>query len=399
MMTPHGRLVLVDDGEGAPIAAELTARLHAAFADGSGAGLLALAGREAAVLPPAWAYWRELTTRHIAAVCARPPADAGPGAGAAADDDDDARDTPGAAAPVPPPPADDLAAIAAAAPAMTGVEYVTADALAALWRELDGAFAAARAAHGSVADLLYALDPQWHLVGRVYFNLAENRRDDEAPFAFLATYTTWLPAQGRTRHVALGKALVEYAGAANRERLLSLLVPVRRASERCAWLRELVDDGAIYHPLRWTPAEALRMLTDVTTLEQAGVMVRMPATWRAGRPARPQVTATVGTPGMRMSAMTISADRRVPAGGATPRSTTSCASSIPFAASSTRQPRRASARPTSRRSSPSSSARMTTGGSRGGASCPVGRFAPSRSRPLTTRPPAPRRAARRRRRR
>ena len=33
---------------------------------------------------------------------------------------------------------------------------------------------------------------------------------------------------------------------------------------------------------------------DVPTLESAGVVVRMPATWRMNRPARPQVKATVG---------------------------------------------------------------------------------------------------------
>jgi non-specific serine/threonine protein kinase len=36
------------------------------------------------------------------------------------------------------------------------------------------------------------------------------------------------------------------------------------------------------------------LLGDVAELEHAGVVVRMPANWRAGRPPRPQVTATVG---------------------------------------------------------------------------------------------------------
>src|SRR5207245_502156 len=48
------------------------------------------------------------------------------------------------------------------------------------------------------------------------------------------------------------------------------------------------------HPLRWSPQEALRFLSDIPQLEQAGVVVRMPAAWRAGRPPRPQVIATVG---------------------------------------------------------------------------------------------------------
>jgi SNF2 family DNA or RNA helicase len=50
----------------------------------------------------------------------------------------------------------------------------------------------------------------------------------------------------------------------------------------------------LYHPLRWTPGEASRLLAGVPDLERAGVVVRMPPTWRANRPPRPQVTGTVG---------------------------------------------------------------------------------------------------------
>src|SRR5207249_2406680 len=76
--------------------------------------------------------------------------------------------------------------------------------------------------------------------------------------------------------------------------LLSLLLPVQRAAEQCAWLKRMVEAGEIFHPLRWTPAEAFQLLTDVPRLESAGVIVRVPGTWRANRPMRPQVTATVG---------------------------------------------------------------------------------------------------------
>src|SRR5208337_2307196 len=93
----------------------------------------------------------------------------------------------------------------------------------------------------------------------------------------------------------LGQALREYAGAANRGKLLALLLPVQRAAETCAWLRPMVDAGEIFHPLRWTPPEATRLLASVAELEAAGVVVRMPPTWPRRRPARPQVTATVGT--------------------------------------------------------------------------------------------------------
>ena len=65
----------------------------------------------------------------------------------------------------------------------------------------------------------------------MHFNLAENRRDAEQPFAFMATYTTRLSAQAKAQHVPLGQALREYAGESNRDRLLSLLLPVQRAAE------------------------------------------------------------------------------------------------------------------------------------------------------------------------
>src|SRR6185312_665908 len=132
----------------------------------------------------------------------------------------------------------------------------------------------------------------WNMVGRVHFNLAENRREPESPFAFMATYTTRLSAQAKAQHVPLGQALREYAG--QRDKLLSLLVPVQRASEKCDWLKAMIDRGEIFHPLRWTPREASRLLASVPELEGAGVVVRMPPAWRASRPARPQVTATVG---------------------------------------------------------------------------------------------------------
>ena len=110
----------------------------------------------------------------------------------------------------------------------------------------------------------------------------------------MATYTTQLSAQATARHLPLGQALREYAGAANKDKLLSLLVPVQRAAEQCAWLKPLIDRGEIFHPLRWSPHEASWLLSSVPELESAGVVVRMPASWRANRPPRPQVTATVG---------------------------------------------------------------------------------------------------------
>ena len=114
--------------------------------------------------------------------------------------------------------------MAFAAPAMTGAEYLSTSVLETLWADIDAAFRSELAeSRLSVEDFLKSKNPAWNLVGRVHFNLAENRKDDERPFAFLATYTHRLSAKAKAQHVPLGRALTEYAGAANKSRLLSLL--------------------------------------------------------------------------------------------------------------------------------------------------------------------------------
>jgi non-specific serine/threonine protein kinase len=193
------------------------------------------------------------------------------------------------------PSGEEMEGIALSAPPLIGAEYLTEAVLDSLWHELDRAFGAELSeSKCGVQDFLKRRNPAWNLVGRVHFNLAENRKDLGAPFAFLATYTTRLSAQAKAQHLPLGQALSEYAGAANKERLLSLLVPVQRAAEACAWLKAMIDAGEIFHPLRWMAHEALQLLRDVPQLEAAGVVVRMPAAWRGNRPPRPRVTGTVG---------------------------------------------------------------------------------------------------------
>ena len=283
-LTPHGHLS-IENADNAPIVdEEVAARLADAFKRGPGFGLLQLgAGEVGVALPPAFVWWRDLAARYVGAVCHH-------ASGAAWESPIDAIPPT-----VPPPTEGELATLALTAPIMPGAEYLNPDVLLALWADLGSAFAASLATSGtSLLAFLKALNPAWNLIGRVHFNLAENRRDPDLPFAFMATYTTRLSAQAKAKHVPLGQALREYAGVANRDKLLSLLVPVQRAAERCGWLKKMVDKGEIFHPLRWEPAEAARFLNSAPDLERAGVVVRMPANWRAGRPARPRVTATVG---------------------------------------------------------------------------------------------------------
>jgi non-specific serine/threonine protein kinase len=283
-LTPRGHLLLEEADDAPTLDDKVAARLASAFGRGTGYGLLQLgAGEIGQSLPPAFIWWRDFAVRYVEAVCLH----ASDGTG---------ETLPAAVLSAVAPLAEaELATLVLTAPMMPGAEYLTADILSSLWADLATAFARSFAAAGTdLQAFLKTLNPAWKLIGRVHFNLAENRRDPECPFAFLATYTTRLSAQARAHHVPLGQALREYAGAANRDKLLSLLVPVQRAAERFGWLKAMVDAGEIFHPLRWSPAEAARLLHSAPDPESAGVVVRLPAHWRAGRPPRPQVTATVG---------------------------------------------------------------------------------------------------------
>lgn len=275
LLTPHGHLRLAADADTPSLPTALHDRLVAAFALGSGYGLLQLGASEVGcALPPALGWWRNFAARYMTALCASP------------ESDKIAVTAPDEAA---------LRAAMTDLPPMTGWEYLTPDVLTKLWAELDTALHAELAVSKlKLQKFIKARYPAWNLVGRVHFNLAENRRDAEAPFAFLATYTSRLSAHGKAQHLPLSQALAEFSDGKSKTQLLSLLLPVQRAAEQCEWLREMVEVGEIYHPLRWMPADALQFLTDVPKLETAGIIVRMPGNWHAGRPARPLVKASVG---------------------------------------------------------------------------------------------------------
>ena len=303
-LTPHGRLLLSPSEDAPALEPGLGERVRRAFARGPGHGLLRLGAAEVGqIVPPVFAYWREFAGRFVTALCARPDLDESRGEPPSFARRGPSREGMETLPGFPyqrqvelPPPPEDIATLAAAAPVMPGAEYLTTDILTALWTEIGAAFGAELTeAKASLQEFLKNLHPAWNVVGKVHFNLAENRKDEAAPFAFLATYTHRLSPHGKAQHLPLGQALRAYAGAGSKQKLLSLLLPVQRAAESCAWLRQTVDAGEIFHPLRWSPREAFQFLGDVPELERAGVVVRMPATWRSGRPSRPQVTATIGS--------------------------------------------------------------------------------------------------------
>ncbi len=253
-------------------------RIDVAFTDGSAHGLLHLATTELQTsVPPPFAYARDFARLYLTRLCQTP---------AVAES--------GTPPPIAPPSETDLAFQVLQAPPMQGCEYLSPEVLSAWWAELDMLVRNEIEHHaGGVQAYLSERSPQWRLVGRVTVHLAENKRDPEHPFAFLATYIPKLSAQGRVQHEPLGKVLHEYAGAKNRTALLSLLLPIQRATERSPLIKEMVESGEIYHPQAWTPREAYRFLQDIPIFEESGLVVRVPNWWKPSHPPRPVVNVKV----------------------------------------------------------------------------------------------------------
>jgi hypothetical protein len=195
-LSPSGRLRLAASDTAIDVEPVRLARLAHGFERGSGDGLVQLGGAEIeGDLPPALGWFREFGRLFFTALCALPDLD-----------------LPGAVSNAPPSP--DFDELARSAPPMLGGEYLTAVVLESLWGATwDALSARAAERRESVIEVVRGLSSAWHGVGRVVFHLAENKRDAEHPFAFLATHTTRLSRAAKAQHVPLGEALREYGGA------------------------------------------------------------------------------------------------------------------------------------------------------------------------------------------
>jgi superfamily II DNA or RNA helicase len=186
---------------------------------------------------------------------------------------------------------DEVRSVLDSAPLMTGTEYLNAGLLQNIWDGLNRCFLeGVRLYRGTVEEFIGSYSPNVHLIGRVYFHLVENKKDD-APFAFLATYSTGLNAQGVSRHLPLKYAIEEFGK--DHEKLLDLLSTVHLAAKESRFISELLESGEIFHPLSMTTQEAYTFLKEVTIYENAGILCRIPNWWK-GSVQGVKVRITVG---------------------------------------------------------------------------------------------------------
>ncbi len=272
VISPHGRPLVEAVGD----VSSAERRTSAAFAAGPAQGLLHLATADlTAKLAPGLAFAREWGRAYLTQLCQTPGVN-------------EANDPPR----VPPPDVETRTATAATVPAIRGSDFVTPEVLADWWTGLDALVRLEiRNTTGGAEAFLKTKNPAWRLVGRVTFHLAENKRDAERPFAFLATYAGKLAANGKPIQQRLIDAKTEFAG--NRQALLSLLEPVNRAAQTLEWVRRLFNSNEIYEAPLWTPKQAYPLLRDLKDLEAAGLIVHVPNWWKAEKPPRPVVSVQV----------------------------------------------------------------------------------------------------------
>ena len=195
---------------------------------------------------------------------------------------------------VPCPDAESIQAFLATAPPFPGSEYLRPSSLSNLWNALrDTAAQDAHSHREGLEGWLRERFPLWHLVGRVTLHLAENKRNTERPFAFLATYSDQVSGSGQIQHLPLGRALDTFAASKNQAALDSLLQPVRTACRESPFLSHLLESRRIFQALAWSPDEAYQFLTQIPALESSGLIIKVPDWWRGKKPPRPTLSITI----------------------------------------------------------------------------------------------------------
>lgn len=162
-------------------------------------------------------------------------------------------------------------------PFTLGSEHVTEAWLVHIFEKLNEIYAREiREFDGTVSMYLAEKSQHLKVPERIFFHLVESR-DEDYPFAFLATYAT-KDEDGKVRHVPLQYALTEYKR--DRNKLMELLSCLNQVAEVSAIIGEFVENGEMFHPLRLSSQEAYRILQDIPAIEGAGIVCRIPNWWR-----------------------------------------------------------------------------------------------------------------------
>ena len=171
-------------------------------------------------------------------------------------------------------------------PFAIGMEFIDNEWISIIWGKITEVYKKEIYSYkGTVKDFLMERNTNINVVGRVYFHLVENKEDDY-PFAFLATYSTENKNTNKeetsnlhkAKHMPLKNALLEYK--ADEEKLLQLMSTISKAADKSYFISELMESGELFSPLKLKKEEAYTILKEIPLYEESGIMCRIPNWWR-----------------------------------------------------------------------------------------------------------------------
>jgi non-specific serine/threonine protein kinase len=174
-------------------------------------------------------------------------------------------------------------------PYVLGAEFVNLHWIETIYNELRNVCNTELAAfQGTAAEYFQSQNTALTISGRVFFHLVESKEEDY-PFAFMATYSTKL--EGVVRHLPLKQALKEFD--ADQSALLSLLKAVSSAANESVFISDLVESGELFSPLKFQAEDAYTFLREVPLYEECGIICRIPDFWK--RKTKARLTLSVGS--------------------------------------------------------------------------------------------------------
>ncbi|MFL0195734.1 DEAD/DEAH box helicase [Clostridium sp. WILCCON 0269] len=165
-------------------------------------------------------------------------------------------------------------------PFAIGIEFINDKWISFIWEKIIDVYKRQISNYnGTVKDFLIERNTNINIVGRVFFHLVESKEEDY-PFAFLATYSTENKTAGlhKAKHMPLKNALLEYKE--DKEKLLQLMSTISKAADKSNFISELMESGELFSPLKFSRKEAYTILKEIPIYEEAGIMCRIPNWWK-----------------------------------------------------------------------------------------------------------------------
>ena len=174
-------------------------------------------------------------------------------------------------------------------PYVLGAEFVNLSWILSVYENIANVLNTELAAfNGTPEEYFKSKNEALTVSGRVFFHLVEAREDD-FPFAFMATYST--KQNNNVTHLPLKRALLEFEG--DQKALLGLLGAVSRAAGKSELISSLVESGELFSPLKFEPEDSYIFLREVPLYEECGIVCRIPDFWK--RKAKPKLSLSLGS--------------------------------------------------------------------------------------------------------